>query len=73
MFNSILLHIIGLSLQTAGAVIVGLTVLRVHHRVRKEERIDAIVEKEMDREQHIGRFGVGLIIVGFIIDLFSIF
>ncbi|MBI2483918.1 hypothetical protein HYV71_01920 [Candidatus Uhrbacteria bacterium] len=72
MFNTTTIHIIGLGLQTAGAVIVGLTVLRVHRRVLKEEKIDAAVEREMTFEQHVGRFGVSLIIIGFLVELFSI-
>lgn len=47
---------------------IAFTAVMVHHRFRKEHRVDEQVFREMRREQVIGVIGIGLIIVGFLLQ-----
>lgn len=57
------------ALQTIGEVIIGLTVIMVHHKVIEEHKIDKKVFLVMKREQLLGGFGILLIILGFMLKL----
>lgn len=59
----------GMTLDTAGTVLIAYTVLRVHSRVRKEHRIDEYVAREMRREKAYGIAGIVLIITGYVLGL----
>lgn len=52
-----------------GEILVAYMVVSVHHRVMKEHKIDASVFRSMRREQIIVSIGVGLIILGFILNV----
>lgn len=69
--NPTLLLIAGMTLDTAGTVLVAYTVLRVHSRVRREHRIDEYVTREMRRERAYGIAGIVLIITGYFFELIS--
>ncbi len=60
---------IGLTLDTLGKILLGLTVLSVHKHVIKEHKIDADVLLSMKREQFLGSLGILLIIVGYVLQL----
>ena len=65
------MEIFGFSLHTLGEVMVAVMVLRVHHRVSREHKVDDYVLVAMKREHVLGFLGVGFIIVGFILQLLS--
>lgn len=62
-------HFIGFSFQILGEVMIGVTVILVHRRVRKEHKIDRTVYQEMSREQTIGILGIILLIVGYFMQI----
>lgn len=64
-----LIGIIGRIIGTLGAILVARTALRVHHRVWREHKIDSEVFSEMHREQKVGMFGLGAMIVGLLADV----
>jgi len=68
----VLLEIIGETSDLLGKILIAVTALRVHYRVRKEHRIDKRVFRSMRREQSLGILGVVLIIVAYIIKLLEI-
>lgn len=62
---------IGLTLDTLGKILLGITVLMVHRLVLREHKIDVDVLKTMKREQILGVSGILLIIVGYVMQLSS--
>ncbi len=60
---------IGLTIDTAGKILLGITVLMVHWHVLKEHKIDADVIRTMKREQILGVSGILLIIAGYLLQL----
>lgn len=62
---------VGLTIDTLGKVLLGLTVLMVHRHVLQEHKIDADVLRSMKREQILGMSGILLIVVGYILQLLS--
>ncbi|HDY73129.1 MAG TPA: hypothetical protein ENH86_00975 [Candidatus Jorgensenbacteria bacterium] len=60
---------IGLTLDTLGKVLLGITVLMVHWHVLKEHKIDADVLRTMKREQALGASAILLIIIGYVLQL----
>lgn len=60
---------IGLTLDTLGKVMLGITVLMVHWHVLREHKIDADVLRSMRREQILGASGILLIVAGYILQL----
>lgn len=60
---------IGLTLDTIGKILLGLTVLMVHWHVLKEHRIDRDVLLSMKREQFLAVLAIILIIIGYILQL----
>jgi len=67
-----IISIIGLTLHTSGTVLIAYTALRVHDRVRKDHKIDAIVFQEMHKEKYIGISGIVLILIGYFIQVITI-
>jgi hypothetical protein len=63
---------IGYTIQTVGEVLIGLTVMLVHHRMLNEHKIDKKVLNVLRIEQVIGGLGVALIITGFILHMNNI-
>lgn len=64
--------IIGFTVDVLGKILLGLTVLRVHWHVLKEHKIDADVLRQMRQEQILGLIGIGLIVVGYLLQLPSV-
>ncbi|RJR15028.1 hypothetical protein C4579_03095 [Candidatus Microgenomates bacterium] len=62
---------LGLTVQTIGEVLVGLTAVIVHRRFWQEHKVNNKVYAEMYREQVFGIVGVVLIIMGYIIQMNS--
>jgi hypothetical protein len=60
---------IGFLLHTLGELFIAFTVLKVHHRVLREHKIDKKVFREMRIEQALGLIGAVLIIVGASLEL----
>ena len=61
--------LIGETLDVVGKIMIAFTVLMVHHRFRKEHKIDEKVFKAMRREQVIGLLGIALIVIGYFLRL----
>ncbi|PIT92877.1 MAG: hypothetical protein COU08_00010 [Candidatus Harrisonbacteria bacterium CG10_big_fil_rev_8_21_14_0_10_42_17] len=62
--------LLGDTLEMIGAVLIGYTALRVHHRVLNEHKIDDRVVRAMKKEQRFGILGIVLVVVGFFIRNF---
>lgn len=60
---------VGLTIDTAGKILLGVTVLRVHWHVLKEHRIDMDVLRTMKWEQTLGLLSVLLIAAGYVLQL----
>lgn len=63
------MEILGLTLTTIGEVLIGLTVLYVHHKILEEHKLDKKVFAGIRTEQWSGLLGIALIISGYIIRL----
>ena len=59
----------GMTLGTAGKLLLGFAVLRVHTRIREERKIDAAVIRSIKREEVLTLVGVLLIIVGYVLEV----
>ncbi len=59
----------GITVQMAGEVIIAFTLLRVHHRVLSDRKIDKKVFAEMKIEQKVGYLGLILIIAGYLMQV----
>jgi hypothetical protein len=65
------MELLGHTLDVIGKLMIAFTALSVHHRVRKEHKIDEVVFKQMRREQAVGIAGIILIIAGYLIEVSS--
>lgn len=63
------LAFIGFSLDVLGKIMVAFTAIMVHHRFRKEHKVDERVFRSMRREQVIAIMGIALIIVGYLLQV----
>jgi hypothetical protein len=63
------LQLISVLFETPGTLMIAYAALSVHHRVLHEHTIDEVVFKSMKREQRIGKIGVLLVMIGFILQL----
>lgn len=63
------MEILGFTLDVIGKIMVAFTAIMVHHRFRKEHKVDERVFRSMRREQVIAIAGIGLIILGFLLQL----
>lgn len=63
------IELIGFTLTSIGEIMIGFTAIMVHHRFRKEHKIDEMVFKEMKREQILGIIGIFLIIIGYFLQM----
>lgn len=64
---------LGLTIHTLGEVLVAVTALSVHHRVKHEHKIDKAVFQSMQTEQVFGVLGVLLILVGWSLEIYAHF
>lgn len=60
---------VGLTLDTLGKIILGITVLLVHRGIAKEQKINSKVLQIMGGEQTLGITGIAFIILGYIMQL----
>ncbi len=60
---------IGFILHTFGELLIAFTVLKVHHRVLHDHKIDKKVFQDMRLEQIMGVVGVIMIIIGAALEL----
>lgn len=63
------MELLGFTLDVIGKVMIAFTALMVHHRFRKEHKVDESVFRIMRREQVIGMIGIILIVIGFVLQL----
>jgi len=59
---------IPLTLEFVGTLLIGLTVLRVHMKLRKEHKIDKAVERAIRKEKYLSILGLIFIILGYILN-----
>lgn len=64
------LLLIGLTVGTFGKIILGIAVLRVHIHILREHKIDAVVLKSMKTEQLVTLFGLALIVLGYLLEVY---
>ena len=65
--------ILASTLDLLGKVLISYTALSVHHRVRKEHKIDDKVFYAMRRESLLGVIGIILMVVSYVIEAVHIF
>jgi hypothetical protein len=58
-----------ITFEFTGKILIAVTVLLVHSRVRREHKIDKRVLKEMGKETVIGVLGIVLMLVGYLLHL----
>lgn len=58
-----------LTVNIVGEVMIAYTVIKVHHRILKEHKIDAAVLRVMKKEQVVAIFGIGLIVVSYLAEV----
>jgi rRNA processing protein Gar1 len=63
------MDVIGFTLDVLGKVMVAFTAIMVHHRFRKEHKVDERVFRSMRREQVIAIIGMTLIVAGYFLQL----
>ena len=63
------MELLGFTLDVLGKTMVAFTAIMVHHRFRKEHKVDERVFRSMRREQVIAVAGIILIIAGFFLQL----
>jgi uncharacterized membrane protein YidH (DUF202 family) len=63
--------IIGSTLTLIGDVLIGIAVLRVHTKLTKEHKIDKKIFKQIHQEKIITYIGIFLLILGYILNIFS--
>jgi len=61
--------ILGLTIKTAGEIIIGLSVVSVHMRIMKEHKLDRKVYRSIRNEKFWGLVGVILILAGFLLEI----
>jgi hypothetical protein len=64
------LLLLGLTIGTIGKIILGVAVLRVHVHIIKERKIDPVVLKSMKTEQVATLFGLVLIVIGYLLEVY---
>lgn len=60
----------GITLGVIGKIILGIAVIRVHMNILAERKIDNIVLKSMKRERVVTFFGILLIVVGYVLEVY---
>ena len=63
---------IGLTLSTAGELLIALMVLRVHRDVLHEHKIGKKTRKDLRIEMTVGVMGVVLIIAGCVLQMYAL-
>ena len=65
------LSILGSVSTAAGEIIIAYVVLSVHSHIMKEKKVDSHIFAYMRRERTIGAIGIGLIILGLLLDILA--
>jgi len=65
------LDFVGELLRVIGEVLIGVAILLVHGRMRKDQKIDEGVIKDIKREKLVGILGITFIIVGYLLTVFA--
>jgi hypothetical protein len=65
------LEIIAITFDFLGKILIAITALLVHRRVKRERRIDKRVLKEMRLEQGIGIIAIILIVIGYVLHIYT--
>ena len=60
---------LGLTVGTLGTLILGIAVVRVHSYILQEHKIDGVVLRAIKRERYITAFGIGLIVIGYVLEM----
>lgn len=60
---------IGRTFDVVGKILIAYTAIMVHHRFRKEHKIDDPVFNEMKKEQILGIAGIVLIVLGYLFEV----
>lgn len=63
------MELLGHTIEIIGVLLIALTAMRVHTRVRKDHKIDKAVVNEMEKEKLIGILGIILIVLGFMLQI----
>lgn len=63
------LLLFGITIGTTGKILLGVTVILVHHKIVLEHKIDRSVIKEMKRESIIAYFAIALITLGYLAEI----
>ncbi|HAM95608.1 hypothetical protein A2W39_00330 [Candidatus Azambacteria bacterium RIFCSPHIGHO2_01_46_10] len=66
-------QLIGLTIQTAGEIMVALTVIMVHYHVLKEHKVDEDVFRTMKKEQKLAILGIACIGLGYALQVYPLF
>jgi heme/copper-type cytochrome/quinol oxidase subunit 2 len=62
-------ELLGFTFDVLGKIMVAFTAIMVHHRFRKEHKVDEKVFRSMRREQIIAIVGIVLIVIGYLLQL----
>ncbi len=65
------MQLLGFTLDLVGKIMIAYTAIAVHYRFRKEHKIDEAVFIQMKKEQVVGIIGILLIIIGYLLQIFS--
>ncbi|MBI2030650.1 hypothetical protein HYT05_03440 [Candidatus Kaiserbacteria bacterium] len=63
------MHLLTISLDALGTILIGVAALSVHRRVLRDEKISGKVVSAMRIEQAIGFIGVGMIAANYLIKI----
>lgn len=67
------MFILGTTIKTIGEVLLGLTVILVHHQIVTDHSIDKKVLNIMHREQFLAGVGMSFIIIGYAVEMTAYF
>ena len=59
----------GLTIKTAGEIIIGLAIIAVHLRIMKEHKLDAKVYKSIRNEKFWGLIGILFVLAGYLLEI----
>lgn len=60
---------LGITFGVVGKILLGITVMLVHHKIVTEHKIDKVVLSEMRRESRLALAGIIFIAVGYILEI----
>ena len=63
------MELLGHTLEFIGVFLVAFMAIRVHSRVREEQKVDNYVLKEMNREKIFGVMGIVFIALGYLLQI----